>query len=59
MGTIWAINKAFFFEVGGFDDGMDFWGGENIDLPLRVSISAFFAIEFTLILHGAATKSVE
>ena len=45
VGTIWAINKAFFFEVGGFDDGMDFWGGENIDLSLRVSMPFFFRKE--------------
>lgn len=36
IGTIWAIEKAFFTEIGELDDGMEFWGGENIDLALRV-----------------------
>ena len=33
---MFAIDRRFFIEVGEFDDGMDGWGGENIDLPLRV-----------------------
>ena len=36
VGTIWAMNRKFFFEIGGLDEGMEFWGGENIDLSLRV-----------------------
>ena len=36
VGTLWAMDKSFFFEIGGFDDGMVLWGGENIDLPIRV-----------------------
>ena len=31
----WAIEKAFFLELGGLDTGMELWGGENIDLPIR------------------------
>ena len=38
VGTIFAINRKFFFEIGAFDDEMEGWGGENIDLPIRVSI---------------------
>lgn len=36
IGGIFAIEKRFFREIGEFDDGMQFWGGENIDLALRV-----------------------
>ena len=43
MGTF-AMNKAYFLEVGGFDDGLQKWGGENIDLALRVSEPAFLII---------------
>ena len=31
----WAIEKRFFYELGGLDTGMKLWGGENIDLPIR------------------------
>ena len=37
VGTIFAIQRKFFFEVGAFDDEMQGWGGENLDLPIRVS----------------------
>ncbi|KAK2193092.1 hypothetical protein NP493_17g06021 [Ridgeia piscesae] len=36
IGGMFAIEKQFFREIGEFDDGMQFWGGENIDLALRV-----------------------
>ena len=37
IGTIFAIRKDYFFEVGAFDEDMQLWGGENLDLPVRVS----------------------
>ena len=37
IGTIFAIDKEFFEDIGAFDEGMQLWGGENIDLPIRVS----------------------
>ena len=30
------MERAFFEEIGALDDEMEFWGGENIELPLRV-----------------------
>jgi polypeptide N-acetylgalactosaminyltransferase len=35
IGTFASMDKTFFEEIGAFDEGMIFWGGENIDLPLR------------------------
>ena len=37
VGCAFAIRRDYFFHIGGFDEGMDIWGGENIELPLRVS----------------------
>ena len=37
MGCVFAMQREYFFHMGGFDEGMDIWGGENIELPLRVS----------------------
>lgn len=36
VGTVWAMEKAWFEEVGAFDEDMQLWGGENIDLGVRV-----------------------
>ncbi|XP_048247152.1 uncharacterized protein LOC124125476 [Haliotis rufescens] len=35
-GGVFAINKAFFEILGGFDPGMMFWGGENLELSFKV-----------------------
>ncbi|KAK2160946.1 hypothetical protein LSH36_124g01017 [Paralvinella palmiformis] len=31
----WAMDRSFFIEVGELDNGMQMWGGENIDLAIR------------------------
>lgn len=36
IGCAFAVDTKFFFEIGGFDDGMEVWGGENIEIALRV-----------------------
>lgn len=44
-GGLFSIDRAFFFEIGSFDEGMKIWGGENIEISFRVSIgcpSAFY-----------------
>jgi hypothetical protein len=30
------MDRKFFEEIGAFDDEMRLWGGENIDLSIRV-----------------------
>jgi hypothetical protein len=36
IGAYGAMNRTFFQEIGAYDDGMLLWGGENIDLSIRV-----------------------
>ncbi|KAG4067445.1 hypothetical protein HA402_009682 [Bradysia odoriphaga] len=36
IGCGFAIDREFFFEVGAFDEGMDIWGSENMEISLRV-----------------------
>ncbi|KAL8620106.1 hypothetical protein ACOMHN_065226 [Nucella lapillus] len=36
VGAAFAVNRKYFLELGGYDEGMDVWGGENLELSWRV-----------------------
>lgn len=37
VGTAFAMDREYFFELGGYDEKMTVWGGENLELSWRVS----------------------
>jgi len=36
-GGLLAANREYWWEIGGYDDEMEVWGGENLELSFRVS----------------------
>jgi hypothetical protein len=59
IGTYSAIDRAFFEDIGAFDEGMQLWGGENIDLSIRVrSISKISLLSFQRIRTTAQLQSI-
>lgn len=40
IGCAFSIDREFFFEIGTYDEGMNIWGSENLEMALRVKLKS-------------------
>jgi polypeptide N-acetylgalactosaminyltransferase len=41
-GGLFTIDRDYFYEIGSYDEGMDIWGAENLEMSFRVNECLYY-----------------
>lgn len=42
LGCAFSMDRKFFYELGSYDEGMDIYGAENVEISVRVSVILWY-----------------